>query len=144
MTTISITRQMRAHALTRVLICDDDRDRRMTLGIVLRSEGYVVHFASHGTEALTISTAYRPDVAFLDLQLPQGSGFDVAQELQRRFPHDCPVLIAMTLRSDEADRKQAEISGFHYVLVKPYDPQEVIELLVSIEPGPSDERASRS
>jgi CheY-like chemotaxis protein len=117
----------------RALICDDNRDHRLTLGILLRSEGYIVHLAKDGTEALSIAAAYRPNVIFLDLQMPGQSGFDVAQEIQRRYPDECPLLIALTANKDSKDRELAEISGFHHFLVKPYEHLHIIELLASLD-----------
>src|SRR3954468_15035149 len=84
----------------RVLIVDDNRDTVLTLGVLLRSEGYVVHLAKNAAQALKLAEACRPDAALLDLQMPGSSGFDVACELQRRYRAECPILIAVTGHAD--------------------------------------------
>jgi CheY-like chemotaxis protein len=115
----------------RVLIADDDRDTVLTLGILLRSEGYDVRLAQNGTEALSLAEAFRPDVALLDLHLPGRSGLQVAQELGRRST-PCPFLIAIGGHFGPEERRLAEISGFNHLMAKPFDRQALLLLLDSI------------
>ena len=116
----------------RVLVAEDNRDTMLTLGILLRSEGYEVQLAENGERALAEAGEFRPDVVLLDLGLPDRSGFDVASELSRRYGQDCPVLVAVTARTTAEDRQRAEISGFHHFFSKPYDPQALLLLLDSL------------
>jgi len=117
----------------RVLVCDDNRDNMLTLGVLLRSEGYVVHLAKNGAEALRFAGAFRPDVALLDLVMPDRSGFDVARELQRRYRNGCPVLIAITAQDNPLTKEQAEKTGFQHFVAKPYDPQALLRLVGSLD-----------
>lgn len=126
-------RRATSDQVTHVLICDDNRDNRLTLGVLLRSEGYVVHLAKDGTEALRLASTHRPDVALLDLLMPGHSGFDVALELQRRYPDDCPILIAVTAHRTPHTKEQAETSGFHHFIAKPYDPVALLSLIASLD-----------
>jgi CheY-like chemotaxis protein len=119
--------------VTRALICDDNRDNMLTLGVLLRSEGYVVHLATNGAEALRLAGAFRPDVALLDLVMPDRSGFDVARELQRLYRNDCPVLIAITAQDDPLTKQQAQSTGFQHFVAKPYDPQALLRLVGSLD-----------
>jgi CheY-like chemotaxis protein len=114
----------------RVLIADDDRDAVLTLGILLRSEGYDVRLAQSGKDAVALALEARPDVALLDLHMPGYSGLRVAQELQHHYSRDCPLLVAVTARTH--DRQLAEISGFHHFVAKPYDPRALLALLNSV------------
>ena len=78
----------RGHALgvrKRVLIVDDHPSFRATARAVLEAEGFeVVGEARDGGEALQLAEQLRPEVVLLDVQLPDLSGFDVAERL-------CPV-----------------------------------------------------
>ena len=114
-------------AALRVLIADDERDSVLTLGILLRSEGYDVRLAQSGQDAVSQALELRPDVALLDLNMPGYSGLRVAQELQRRYGNECPLLVAVTARTQ--DRQSAEVSGFHHFIPKPYDPRALLALL---------------
>ena len=113
--------------MLRVLIADDDRDAVLTLGILLRSEGYDVRLARSGKEAMSQALELRPDIALLDLQMPDYSGLRVARDLQRHYGGDCPLLIAVTGRTQ--DRQTAQMSGFHHFVAKPYDPIALLRLL---------------
>jgi CheY-like chemotaxis protein len=117
-------------AALRVLIADDDRDTMLTLGVLLRSEGYDVRLAQSGNDAMTQALETRPDVALLDLQMPGYSGLRVAQELKRHYGGDCPLLVAVTARTE--DRQRADTSGFHHFVPKPYDPRALLALLASL------------
>jgi CheY-like chemotaxis protein len=132
-TVLPITRAVRAKRVC-VLVMDDNRDTALTLGILLRSEGYEVLLSSTGAEALKEAERMRPDVVLLDIEMPDRNGFDIAQDLVRRYGEKCPVLIAVTGRKTAEDRQTAEISGFHHFVAKPYDPEALIALLASVEP----------
>ncbi|HTM60382.1 MAG TPA: response regulator [Burkholderiales bacterium] len=113
----------------RVLIADDNRDTVLTLGILVRSEGYIVRLAESGKQALAAATYFQPDIVLLDLGMPEVSGFDVAQEFLQRYGDRCPVLIAVTAHRREEDRRRAASCGFRYFVPKPYNPDALISLL---------------
>jgi CheY-like chemotaxis protein len=116
----------------RVLVVDDNRDSVLTLGILLRSEGYEVRLVESGKAALIEAQEFRPDVALLDLDMPDVSGFAVAQLLCRAQGAQRPALIAVTGRRGSEDQNGAEVSGFRHYVTKPYDPVWLLTLLASI------------
>jgi len=130
-TGIAARKLVKASGVMRVLVVDDNRDNMLTLGVLLRSEGHVVHLAKNGVEALRLAGAFLPDVALLDLMMPGRSGFDVALELQRRYRTECPALIVLTGHGES--REQAQASGFQHFVTKPYDPQALLRLLGSLK-----------
>jgi CheY-like chemotaxis protein len=107
----------------------------LTLGVLLRSEGYIVELAKDGAEALKLAATFRPEVTLLDLLMPGQSGFDVAQELQRRYGNECPVLIAVSGQGGAQTEERAELSGFDHYISKPYDRQALLQLMESLDPG---------
>jgi CheY-like chemotaxis protein len=113
----------------RVLIVDDHRDSVLTLGILLRSEGYKVQLVQSGEEALLEADKFRPHVVLLDIEMPGRNGFEVAQEMTRRYGDACPVLIAVTSRNEEEDRRTAHSSGFRHFVAKPYKPFVMLKLI---------------
>lgn len=118
----------------RVLVVDDERDTIMTLGILLRSEGIDVRLASGGMQVPNAVAQFRPDAVLLDLAMPDHSGLEVAQELTQCYGQRCPVLIAVTGRSTEVDRQRSASSGFRHHVAKPYDPEALLKLVLSINP----------
>ena len=113
----------------RILICDDHRDTVLTLGILLRSEGYKVELVQSGEEALLQAEAFRPHVVLLDIDMPGRNGFEVAKELTRQYGDACPVLIAVTSRNTEEDRRTAGASGFQHYVPKPYKPFAMLKMI---------------
>jgi len=117
----------------RVLVVDDERDAVMTLGILLRSEGIEVRLAHGGLQVPHAVAQFQPDAVLLDLALPDHCGLNVAQELKQCYGQRCPVLIAVTGHSTEADRAKSATSGFQHHIAKPYDPDGLLKLVRSIE-----------
>jgi CheY-like chemotaxis protein len=113
----------------RVLIADDDRDTVMTLGILLRSEGFDVRMTTSGTEVPDVVRDFTPDLVLLDLDMPDRSGYQLAQELRQRYGVSCPPLIAVTAYRLPAEKALAKASGFDHHIGKPYNPMALIHLL---------------
>ena len=111
-----------------VLIVDDDPDIRDALGECLRFEGYGVHAAVDGRDALDrLEFGLRPDVILLDLMMPVLNGFDVLQALRERPDwKSIPVVVVSANRGYEAEDLQGAVS----VLRKPVN---VDRLLAVVE-----------
>lgn len=127
-TTQDIT-PLRVGTPIRLVIADDERDTVMTLGILLRSEGFEVQLVHSGAGVATAVARQRPHAVLLDIGMPDRSGCDVARDLRAAYGAKCPVLVAVTGRSSAADREQALASGFRHYMTKPYDAGELIRLL---------------
>ena len=93
----------------RVLVVDDNRDAVMTLGILLRSEGFEVELAQRGSAVPELVRRFRPHAVLLDIGMPDQSGHDVALQLTREYGPGCPLLIAVTGRTAEAEKRAASI-----------------------------------
>src|SRR3990172_1607976 len=74
-----------------VLIVDDDPDIRRILSFNLESDGYEVMAASTGREALRAITKKVPDLAIVDLLLPDMHGFEVCREIKKYL--DVPIVM---------------------------------------------------
>jgi DNA-binding response OmpR family regulator len=116
----------------RVLVVDDDRDTVQTLGILFRSEGMEVETRQSGVEAVRVAEEFLPDVVLLDIGMPEKNGFQVAEDLRRRFGRQSPTLVAVTAYSSLGDKCQARVSGFDHYVVKPYDPVTLLGLVSSL------------
>ena len=119
----------------RVVIADDERDTAMTLGILLRSEGFDVQLVHNGASVATTVAQHRPHAVLLDIGLPDRNGYEVARELRAANGAQCPVLVAVTARASPADRDEARASGFKYYVTKPYNAAQLVLLLSSLSPA---------
>ena len=108
-----------------VLIVDDDPDIRDAVGECLRYEGYDVHSAADGRDALDrLEFGLKPDVILLDLMMPKLNGFDVLQALQSRPDWKrIPVVVVSANRGYEAD----DLVGAVSILRKPVNVDRLIE-----------------
>ena len=126
-----------AAAARRVLIADDNKDAADTLAMLLELAGHEVRVAHGGRAALTVAQTFRPDVALLDIGMPDLSGHEVAREL-RRTPWGAGIcLIALTGWGGDDDRRRAIEVGFDRHLTKPINPAALEELLARHAPAPA-------
>lgn len=101
----------------RCVVVDDEPLARQTLQWLLGREPdfVVVAECSHGAEAVDVVTAQRPDVVFLDVQMPEVDGFDVL----RILGHDATAVIVFVTAYDRYALQAFEQQAFDYVL-KPF------------------------
>jgi CheY-like chemotaxis protein len=110
-----------------ILIVDDYPDALDIWALYLRSLGYQVSTAADGASAISQAEQLLPDLIVLDLELPGISGFEAARRLRDNpATHDIP-LIAATGYSHQRQLAMARESGFDQVVVKPIDPDSLVD-----------------
>jgi len=107
----------------KILIVDDDQDLLALVGFALTQAGYVVVKAGDVTAALRQFADEAPDLAILDINLPSGSGFDVARAI--RAQSRIPVMM-LTVRGEEEDLVKALDLGADDYLTKPFSPRTLL------------------
>jgi PAS domain S-box-containing protein len=116
----------------RVLVADDNDDSAQTCAMLLQLWGHEVRTASNGEEALAVAEQFRPEVALLDIGMPQLSGYEVAERLRQCPWGQAATLIAVTGWGQEDDKHQANQAGFDHHLTKPVDPKQLQPLIESV------------
>ncbi|MCH7909180.1 MAG: sigma-54-dependent Fis family transcriptional regulator [Candidatus Hydrogenedentes bacterium] len=107
-----------------ILVIDDDESICRTLQITLREEGHEVTTASNGIDGLAAFEQGRPQIVFVDLQLPDISGLDVLRKL-RKF-EQVPLMVMITGHQDaKATIEAIRIGAFDYIR-KPIDLDAII------------------
>src|SRR5262249_59726318 len=106
-------------SLRRVLIVDDNADSAESMALLLRLDGHEVRLAYDGQSALEEAHAFRPDVMFLDLNLPKMDPYQVARRLRLEPEMEGIMLVAMTGYGREEDRQRTEEGGFYTQLIQP-------------------------
>ncbi len=120
-----------SHPRGLVLIVEDSADGAESLSLVLGLSGFDIRVAHTGTAGVRLACECRPHAVVCDIGLPDLDGFGVAQAL-RQNPDTAGIrLIALTAYSDEATRSRARACGFDDFLVKPADPQALLEVLAN-------------
>jgi PAS domain S-box-containing protein len=105
-----------------VLLVEDNDDARQMLQAALALGGHEVRAAPDGESALALAAESSPDVALIDLGLPDISGYEVARRL-RAAGGGRMTLIALTGYGQAADRRRALEAGFDAHLTKPVTPE---------------------
>lgn len=107
-----------------ILVVEDDKNLRFSLGLALKAEGYRVLSAEDGEAGLELVEMQNPDLVLLDVMLPKRNGFEVLRAIRARDAR-VPVLL-VTARGEEEDRiRGLELGGDDYV-VKPFGIKELI------------------
>jgi two-component system, sensor histidine kinase len=123
----------------RILIVDDNKDAANMLGALLELAGNTVQMRFNGTDALACASIFQPDIVFLDIGLPDMTGYDVALRLRQMDGLKDVMLIALTGYGQEKDKAAALSAGFNRHLSKPVDYATLDQLLRGTnKPGPAD------
>ena len=113
----------------RILLADDNVDFVNSIGALLSAMGHSVVITHNGPDALTAAARFCPDYAFLDIGLPQMSGYDLARGIRRLSCGQLTMLIAVTGWGQEKDRQLAFEAGFDHHMVKPVRFEQIEEIL---------------
>lgn len=113
----------------RVLVVDDNEDGAESLAMLLQLSGHEAEVAFDGEQALSRLEHWMPDVILLDLGLPGMSGLDLCRAIRLRSPPERPLIVALTGRGHEDDRRRTVEAGFDAHVVKPVDPGMILKLI---------------
>ena len=130
----------------KILVVDDNLDTVKSIGLFLHKQGYEIIPACNGTQALAAASAERPDLAILDVMMPDMDGFEVCRRL-RADPAtaDLPVII-FTSRSEFVDKAAGFEAGAEEYLTKPVRPDELVlrvRALLRRSPRPVEQEVPR-
>jgi CheY-like chemotaxis protein len=119
---------VRAPVQKRILVVDDNVDAATSLALVLRTLGHEVFVAHDGRAALADLSRIRPDIALLDIAMPDMSGYELARHMRARLGAGVRI-VALTGFGLAEDRARAIEAGFDQHIVKPADPAFLRSLL---------------
>ena len=109
--------------MSRVLVVDDDPHIRELVRVLLEREGFDVHEAADGCEALTKLGAIKADMVILDVMMPNMDGWELCRRL--RQAGDLPLLI-ITAKGETSQKVKGFQLGTDDYLVKPFEPAEMV------------------
>jgi DNA-binding response OmpR family regulator len=118
-----------SHSLKRVLIIEDDQKVALALALRLKSAGYDTNVAYDALTGVSSAVRFLPDLVLLDISIPAGTGFTVAERLRHLMPSPTPVIF-LTASKQPDFRKRATQLGAAGYFEKPY---ESADLLAAIQ-----------
>ena len=113
----------------RVLVVDDNVDAADALGMLLDLDGQDTRVAYDGPSAIGISREFRPDVVFLDLELPVMDGYELARRLRENPETSAARLVAISGWDRAANLRRTVEAGIDHFVTKPADPSAIADLL---------------
>jgi two-component system CheB/CheR fusion protein len=127
----------------RVVIVEDNEDSRTMLCELLEMSGFECSTASDGAQGLQLILEQRPDVALIDIGLPELDGLEVAQRVRQDPRNGGTHLIALTGYGQREDRDAVRRAGFDAHLIKPVDFDNLISTLRAHAAQLAESRPSR-
>lgn len=108
---------------SRILIVDDEREIADVVELYLRNENYEVEKCYNGTDALRCIEENTPDMALLDVMLPDIDGFTILQKIREKYTF--PVIM-LTAKTEYMDKINGLTLGADDYIAKPFNPLELI------------------
>jgi DNA-binding response OmpR family regulator len=118
---------MRKTGKKKILIVDDERDIVKALTIRLGASGYEVVSAYDGAQGVFLAHKEKPDLILLDIRMPSGDGFSVAEKLKQTSRTTRIPLIFLTGSPEREAEEKALALGARFYIKKPYDPEELLD-----------------
>jgi DNA-binding response OmpR family regulator len=113
----------------KILIVDDERDIVKALTIRLQRAGYEVVTAFDGAQGIFMAHKENPDLIILDIRMPAGNGFSVAEKLKESTDTVAIPVIFLTGSPEENSEGKAMALGARFYVKKPYDPEELLDAI---------------
>lgn len=114
--------------MKKILVLEDDPKIATALVVRLEAAGYEVLTAPDGVQGLKIALVHRPDLIVMDIWMPIGLGFSVAQRLRELGLASTPLIFITASRLKGLREAAAQLGAAGY-FEKPYDPEELLSAI---------------
>ncbi|HUG20989.1 response regulator transcription factor [Piscinibacter sp.] len=122
----------------KILIADDEASVLVSLEYLMKREGYDVHLARDGEEALAVLQRERPQLVLLDVMMPKKTGFEVCRLLRADPAIAGTAVLMLTARGRDTDIAKGLAVGADAYMTKPFSTRELVdkvrEMLRSVTP----------
>jgi DNA-binding response OmpR family regulator len=119
-----------------ILIADDEPNILVSLEYLMKREGYTVHLARDGEEALEVLRRERPRLILLDVMMPRKTGFEVCQEVRQDEAVKDTLILMLTAKGRETDIVKGLALGANAYMTKPFSTRElVVKVQALLEPS---------
>lgn len=113
--------------MTKIAIIEDDAAIHQMYRMKFENEGFDVQLASNGAAGIELVKSFQPDIALLDLQMPEVNGLEALKEIRKHsWGSNVPVIILTNLSSEESppELKTLNVSG--YIVKADLTPRQVV------------------
>lgn len=116
----------------KILVVDDEADILEFISYNLKKEGYEVHTAPNGKEALPIAKKIRPDLILLDVMMPVMDGIETCKRIKADTDFDQTYVVFLTARSEDYSEIEGLDAGADDYIAKPIKPKVLVTRLNAI------------
>jgi CheY-like chemotaxis protein len=122
--------------LPSVLIVDDDPFIRKLVATTLEDvASFELLEAENGREALEVAERAKPQIVFLDIDMPEVDGYEACKRLRADRDTAQATIVMLTAAAGEEAERQAEDAGADLFLTKPFSPLEILRLVHELGDG---------
>ncbi len=111
----------------KILIADDEPNIVAAVEFLLQRNGYEVHVARDGEEALKLVEAIHPDLVLLDVMMPQKSGYEVCKRIRERADWRHIKIIMLSAKGRDAEVNKGLSTGADVYVTKPFSTRELMD-----------------
>ena len=111
----------------KILVVDDEPNIVAAVEFLLQRNGYEVHVARNGDEALKLVEATHPDLVLLDVMMPQKSGYEVCTRIRERADWRHIKIIMLSAKGRDAEVNKGLSTGADVYVTKPFSTRELMD-----------------
>ena len=116
----------------RILIADDEPNILISLEYLMKREGYEVHVARDGQEALDLMQRVHPHLVLLDVMMPNKNGFEVCQALRADEALKDTLVLMLTAKGRDTDVAKGLGVGADAYMTKPFSTKELVQKVADL------------
>ncbi len=114
-----------------ILVADDDPDILSIVSMSLETQGYTVHKATNGREAVDLARQFHPDLILMDMMMPVVSGYEAVGELKADAGTRDIVIVGLSAKAMATDMERATDVGIDGYITKPFRIAQVLSVVES-------------
>ena len=114
-----------------ILVADDDPDILSIVSMSLETQGYTVHRATNGREAVDLARQHHPDLILMDMMMPIVSGYEAVGELKADATTKEIVIVGLSAKAMATDMERATDVGIDGYITKPFRIAQVLTVVES-------------
>lgn len=114
-----------------ILLVEDDKKLSLALGMRLKAYGHKLTFSPDAVSAVSQAISAQPDLIIIDINLPGGDGFKVAERLKSNVETSSTPFVFITASRQQGLRDRAVQLGASGFLEKPFDSTQLLEVIDS-------------
>jgi two-component system chemotaxis response regulator CheY len=115
-----------------ILTVDDTASMRQMISFTLHSVGHEVIQASDGQEALKVIEGKKVDLVIADINMPNMDGITLLKSLRALADYKFTPILMLTTESQEAKRQQGKVAGATGWIVKPFNPEQLLNVVKKV------------